>query len=215
MGQKANPYALRLGINRTWSNFWYSDKKNYANYMEIYILVEKIWREVVPSNIYEDIGVQVTMREIIISVRTTKPSLIIGVKGANINSIQEKILKKLNKRLSSFKNTHLKINIKIKEITPETSPAHICEQLSEALKAKKNVKNLTAYLARSAMQSGCLGLKIIVGGRINGIAIARSTMKKFGSVPLQTLTSNIYYSNKQVLTKSGCCGVKCVMAMVN
>jgi small subunit ribosomal protein S3 len=215
MGQKVDPYAIRIGINRTWGNFWYADKKNYRNYTEMYLTVERLWEKNVESNLYDSIAVQITMREIIIFVKTHRPSMIIGQKGVNINRIQSQIYNGLLKHLPNFKNSRLQVNIKIKEVTPETSPSVVCEQLKEALIAKKNYKNLIRYQAMAAMQNGCLGMQIIISGRINGVAIARTFMKKFGSVPLQTLMANINTSYKQVLTKSGCCGVKCLMALAN
>lgn len=215
MGQKVNPTAIRLGINTTWSNFWSTDKKTYRNSTELYLTVDRLWKKYVASNLYEDISVQINMREIVIFVTTHRPNVIIGQKGVNINKFQDQIQKGIVKILPEFKKMKLNINIKIKEVSPETSPVVMCEQINDALIAKRDYKKILKYLAVAAMQNGALGVKFVVSGRIGGRAIASSVMKKFGSIPLQTLSANIHQAQKHVLTKSGCCGVTCTIALAS
>lgn len=216
MGQKVNPTAVRLGINTNWSNFWSGDKKTYRNSTKLYLAVERLWKKNVDSSLYEDISVQINMREIIIFVNTHRPNLIIGQKGSNINKIQDKIQKGLLSVLPEFKKMNLNINIKIKEASPETSPAIIAHQIHDALMAKKDFKKTIKFLAESAMHNGgALGLMVRVSGRIGGRAIASSMMKKYGSIPLQSLNVKINQAQKHVLTKSGCCGVTCTIALAS
>jgi small subunit ribosomal protein S3 len=214
MGQKVHPTAFRLGINTTWSNFWSGDKKTYRTSTKLYLTVERLWQKYVDSSLYENISVQINMREIIIFVNTHKPNLVIGQKGSNINKIQSQIQKGLLKMIPEFKEMNLNINIKIKETSPEISPAIIAHQIHDALMAKKDFKKTIKFLAESAMYNGgALGLLVKVSGRIGGRAIASTVTKKYGSVPLQTLNVKINQAQKHVLTKSGCCGVTCLVAL--
>ena len=213
MGQKVNPKAIRLGINETWSNLWSGDKKNYSKSTQLYLQVKRIWEKNVDANLYEDISVQINMREIVIFVRTHKAHIIIGQKGNNINKIQSQLISGLKKTVPWFKEMNLNVNIKIKETNAELSPGIIAHQIHDALMEKKDFKKTMKFLAEMALENGALGLLIRVSGRIGGKAIASSMLKKFGSVSLQTLNVKFKQAQKHVLTKSGCCGVTCIIAL--
>ena len=215
MGQKVHPEAVRLGINTTWSNFWSGDKKTYRNFTQLYLAVDKLWQTHVDENLYEDINVQINMREIVIFVNTHKPNVIIGHKGANINKTQSQLQKGLEKLVPGFKNMKLNINIKIKDTAPETSPAIINGQINDALVAKKDYKRVVRGLAKLAREKGALGMRTRVKGRINGKAIASCTQMKFGSIPLHTLSVKIKKHVRHVYTKSGRIGVTTILALAN
>lgn len=206
MGSKVHPYGFRIGKTMDWFNSWYGDKQTYPEYVSTYLNLEREWKKIVESNLYANYKVQITSSEILIVVNTHKPSLIIGLKGAKVNKIQEDLTNRLKR----------KVSVKINEVKPELTPEVICEMLSEALIAKKDHKFIMKNCGKSAMQSGaCKGIFMNCEGRIRGATIARADKKKFGSIPLQTIDANIAVAQKQVLTKSGACGVKVVMCYHN
>jgi small subunit ribosomal protein S3 len=215
MGQKVHPKAIRLGINETWGNLWSGDKKTYNKSTQLYLEVKRIWEKNVNSSLYEEISVQINMREIVIFVSTHKPHIIIGQKGVNINKIQSQMINGLNRVIPGFKSMNLNINIKVKETNAEISPAIIAQQINDALMAKKDFKKTMKILAEIAMENGALGLLVKVAGRIGGKAIASTMLKKFGCIPLQSLNVKFKQAQKHVLTKSGCCGVTCIVALPN
>jgi small subunit ribosomal protein S3 len=185
MGQKVNPYGLRLGINKTWKSKWYVDPKEYANTLPRTCA----WKVI--GEAQETQGADIADLEIIrhpqritLIIHTGRPGVIIGAKGANI----EKLGKRLQKMVGK------KIQIKIKEIgRPEADAQLIAENVGRQLKARASFRRAMKMAVANAMKAGVQGAKIRVSGRLGGSEIARTEQFKEGRIPLHTFRADIDY----------------------
>jgi small subunit ribosomal protein S3 len=201
VGQKVNPFGLRLGINKTWKSKWFVDPKDYAN-----TLHEDLRLRATIAKAPETQGADIADVEIIrhpqritIIVHTGRPGVIIGAKGANI----EKLGKALQKQVGK------KIQIKIKEVSrPETNAQLIAESVSRQLRSRASFRRAIKMAVNNAMKAGVQGAKIIVGGRLAGAEMARRESYKEGRIPLHTFRADIDYGFAQAVTTFGTIGVK-------
>jgi small subunit ribosomal protein S3 len=201
VGQKVNPYGLRLGINKTWKSKWYVDPRDYASTLHEDL---QLRRTIDKSS--ETQGADISNVEIIrhpqritIIIHTGRPGVIIGAKGANI----EKLGKRLQKLVGK------KIQIKIKEISrPETDAQLIAENVSRQLRSRASFRRAMKMAVVNAMKAGVQGAKIKVAGRLGGSEMARREEYKEGRIPLHTFRADIDYGFAEAITTFGSIGVK-------
>jgi len=201
VGQKVNPFGLRLGINRTWKSKWYVDPREYASTLHEDLKI----REVIARSA-ETQGADIADVEIIrhpqritIIIHTGRPGVIIGAKGANI----EKLGKRLQKQVGR------KIQIKIKEVSrPETDAQLIAENVARQLKARASFRRAIKMAVTNAIKAGVQGAKIIVSGRLGGSEMARTEQYKEGRIPLHTFRADIDYGFTTAISTFGAIGVK-------
>ncbi len=201
MGQKVNPIGLRLGVNKTWKSKWYVDPKEYAATLhedlrlrkELFRLPETQGAEI------SDVEISRKPQRVTITVSTSRPGVLIGQKGANI----EKICASLQKY--SEKKVQVKIkNIEHAEKDAQLIAQNIARQLAGRVAYKRAMKNAIS----KATGAGVQGIKIRLSGRLGGAEIARSEWMKEGRIPLHTLRSDIDYGFATGLTTFGSIGVK-------
>jgi small subunit ribosomal protein S3 len=201
MGQKVNPIGLRLGINKTWKSKWYVDPRDYVDTLHEDL---KLRKEL--ANCPEARGAEISDIEIIrhpqritIVVKTSRPGIIIGAKGSNIEKIGSR-LQKLAKK---------KIQIKIKEVNrPEADAQLIALNVARQLRSRGSFRRSLKMAVSKAMQAGAEGVKIKVGGRLGGAEMSRVEWQQAGRVPLHTLRSDIDYGFAEANTTFGTIGVK-------
>ena len=201
MGQKVNPIGLRLGINKTWKSKWYVDPRDYVETLHEDL---KLRKEL--ENSPEARGAEISDIEIIrhpqritIVVKTSRPGIIIGAKGSNIEKIGNR-LQKLAKK---------KIQIKIKEVKrPEGDAQLIAMNVARQLKARGSFRRALKISVSKAMQAGVEGVKIRISGRLGGAEMSRIEWQQAGRVPLHTLRSDIDYGFFEAKTTFGTIGVK-------
>ncbi|MCF7914151.1 MAG: 30S ribosomal protein S3 [Spirochaetaceae bacterium] len=201
MGQKVNPIGLRLGINKTWKSKWYVDPRDYVETLHEDL---KLRKEL--ENSPEARGAEISDIEIIrhpqritIVVKTSRPGIIIGAKGSNIEKIGNR-LQKLAKK---------KIQIKIKEVKrPEGDAQLIAMNVARQLKARGSFRRALKISVSKAMQAGVEGVKIRISGRLGGAEMSRVEWQQSGRVPLHTLRSDIDYGFFEAKTTFGTIGVK-------
>lgn len=201
MGQKVNPIGLRLGINKTWKSKWYVDPREYADTLHEEL---KLRKALLTSP--EASGAEISDLEIIrkpqritMVITTSRPGVIIGSKGANVEKLGERLQKLTDK----------KIQIKIKEVKkPEADAQLIAMNVARQLVARGSFRRAMKIAVSKAMQSGAQGVKIRLSGRIGGAEIARSEWMKEGRIPLHTLRSDIDYGFATADTSFGVVGVK-------
>ncbi len=201
MGQKVNPIGLRLGINRTWKSKWYVDPRDYVETLHEDLALR---REL--ENCPETRGAEISDIEIIrhpqritIVVKTSRPGIIIGAKGSNIEKIGAR-LQKLAKK---------KIQIKIKEVKkPEADAQIIAQNVARQLRARGSFRRALKMSVSKAMQAGTEGIKVKVSGRLGGAEMSRTEWHQDGRVPLHTLRSDIDYGFFEAKTTFGTIGVK-------
>lgn len=198
MGQKVNPVGFRLLNNKNWESVWY-DHKNYATKL---INDVKIRNFVKKNYAHCGIGSVIIERpsdKVNLIIKTSKPGVIIGKKGLDI----EKINKAVEKIAGS------KVDVKIVEIDkPDINASIIGQNIARQLEGRASFKKAMKKAMQSAMKYGALGIKVSVSGRLGGAEIARTEWYKEGSIPLHTLRSNIDYAIANAYTTYGVIGIK-------
>ena len=201
MGQKVNPVGLRLGINKTWKSKWYVDPREYADTLHEDLVIRKTL-----LNCPETKGADIADIEIIrhpqritVVIQTSRPGIIIGAKGSNIE--------KIGNRLQTIAGK--KIQIKIKEIKqPESDAQIIALNIARQLKSRSSFRRTLKMAVNNAMKTGIQGIKVKVSGRLGGAEMSRTEQYKAGRVPLHTLRANIEYGFAEADTTFGLIGVK-------
>jgi small subunit ribosomal protein S3 len=198
MGQKTSPIANRLGIVRGWESNWYGGKDAAAKLVED----EKI-RQYLKARINKGgisrIVIERTMKRVTVTIHTSRPGIIIGRGGNEVDRVKEE-LKKL---------TGKEVQINIVEIRrPELEAAIVGETIAKQLEARINYRRAVKMAIASAMRMGAEGIKVRVGGRIGGADMARTEEYKQGRIPLHTWRADIDYAISEALTIYGKLGIK-------
>jgi small subunit ribosomal protein S3 len=198
MGQKTNPIGNRLGIIRGWESNWFADK----DYAEKVVEDEKI-RTYLHARIQKGgiarIIIERTLKRITITIHTSRPGIIIGKGGQEVDRVREE-LKKL---------TGKDVQINIVEIRkPELDANIVAESIAKQLEARINYRRAIKMAIQSTIRAGAEGIKVRIAGRLNGSDMARTEEYKEGRTPLHTFRADIDYSLKEALTVYGIIGVK-------
>ena len=201
MGQKVNPIGIRLGINRTWKSRWFVDPREYAKTLHEDLALRKTLETCVETRGAEISDVEIVRhpQRITIVVQTSRPGIIIGAKGSNIEKIGSRLQKIADK----------KIQIKIKEVKrPEVDAQLIAQNVARQLRMRGSFRRAMKMAISNAMRAGVQGIKIRIGGRLGGAEMSRTEQYKDGRVPLHTLRAHIDYGFAESHTTFGLIGVK-------
>ncbi len=199
MGQKTNPIGNRLGIIRGWDSNWFGGKDFADNVVED-AKIRKYLRARVHKGGISRIVLERTLKRITVTIHTSRPGIIIGKGGAEVDKIREE-LKKLTKK---------DVQINIVEIRkPELDAYIVAESVAKQLEARINFRRASKMAIQSTMRAGAEGIKIRVAGRLNGAEMARSEEFKQGRTPLHTFRADIDYALVEAQTVYGKIGVKC------
>ena len=198
MGQKVNPSGLRLGINRTWDSRWYSEDK-YGVFLENDIKIRKYIESGLKKAGLSKIIIERSSKKIIIAIHASRPGIIIGKKGSDIE--------KLKKELSKLSGSEINLNI-VETKKPELDAKVVADNIAIQLENRAATKRVIKRAVQSALKLGAQGIRVSVGGRIGGAEIARLEWFKEGRIPLHTLRANIDYAVSTAKTTYGTCGVK-------
>jgi len=198
MGQKVNPIGIRLGINKTWSSRWYS-KSNYAKLLHEDLSIKKYVEEKLKSASISKITIERAAKKLRIAIFSSRPGIIIGKKGADIESLKIKLTKM----------SKLEVFIDIKEVRkPEVEAKLVADNIATQLEKRISFRRAMKKAVQSSMRLGAKGVKIVCSGRLGGAEIARTEKYAEGSVPLHTLRSDIDYATAEAETTYGICGIK-------
>jgi small subunit ribosomal protein S3 len=198
MGQKVNPIGLRLGIIRGWDSNWYGGK-DYGDKLVEDEKIRKYLRVRIPKGGIAKVIIERTLKRITITVHTSRPGIVIGRGGQEVDTIREEIKKITGKDVQI--NIH---EIKRPELDARLVGENIAQQIENRFSYKRALKNAI----QSTMKMGADGIKVRISGRLNGGEIARSEMYKEGRTPLHTLRSNIDYALVEAQTVYGKIGIK-------
>lgn len=201
MGQKVNPYGLRLGINKSWKSKWFVDPRNYADALHEDLKIRKLVLGLEETKNADIADIEITRhpQRIVLVIQTARPGIIIGQKGATIEKISEKLQKEFGKA----------IQVKVKEIKkPEIEAQLIAINVARQLKGRASFRRTLKMSASTAMKNGAQGVKIIISGRLGGAEMSRTESIMLGRVPLHTLRANIDYGFSEAFTTFGAIGVK-------
>ena len=198
MGQKVNPNGLRLGINKTWSSRWYS-KKDYAKLLHEDLEIKKYIQEKLASASISKIIIERAAKKLRITIYSSRPGIIIGKKGADIESLKNKLTEM----------SKLEVYLDIKEVRkPEVEAKLVAENIASQLEKRISFRRAMKKAVQSSMRLGVKGVKVVCSGRLGGAEIARTEKYHLGSVPLHTLRSDIDYATAEAETTYGICGIK-------
>ena len=198
MGQKVNPSGLRLGINRTRDSKWYSEEK-YSEFLENDLKIRKYVESELKKAGLSKIVIERSSKKIIIAIHASRPGIIIGKKGSDIE--------KLKKKLSALTGSEVNLNI-IETKKPELDAKVVADNIAMQIENRAATKRVMKRAVQSALKLGAKGIRVCVGGRIGGAEIARVEWFKEGRVPLHTLRAKIDYAVATAKTTYGTCGVK-------
>ena len=198
MGQKVNPNGIRLGINRTWSSRWFSGTK-YSSLLHQDLEIKKYVEKALKNASISKVNIERAAKKIRIAIYSSRPGIIIGKKGADIES--------LKKKLSEMSN--LEVFLDIKEVRkPEVEAKLVAENIANQLEKRISFRRAMKKAVQSSMRLGAKGVKVVCSGRLGGAEIARTEKYHEGSVPLHTLRSDIDYATAEAETTYGICGIK-------
>lgn len=199
MGQKVNPIGLRLGINRTWESRWYAGKKDYADKVHQDLELRKFIKKELKQAGISRVVIERAADKVKVNIHSSRPGVIIGKKGADIEVLKKKITKKIGSP----------VNLNIIEIRkPEADAQLIAETIANQLERRVSFRRAMKRAQQSAMRLGVGGIRINCAGRLGGAEIARTEWYREGRVPLQTLRADIDYGFAEALTTYGIIGVK-------
>src|SRR5881397_2249738 len=199
MGQKVHPYGFRLGFNKTWRSRWFA-KQNYAKLLQEDLELKKTLTDRLKSAGVSLIEVDRPGNKLRVIIKTARPGIIIGRKGAEIDKLKQELAKK----------TKRDIFVDIQEVhKPELDAQLVSESIALQLEKRVGFRRAMRKAVDSALRFGCKGIKVRVSGRLNGNEIARSEWYLQGRLPLHTLRADIEYGFSEAKTTYGVIGVKC------
>jgi small subunit ribosomal protein S3 len=203
MGQKVHPFGYRVGITEAHRSRWYAPKALYGELLvedyRIRTFVDKRLNRTPPFAAVSDIHIERTREELTVVVKTARPGLVIGPKGAEVDRLTEELQYM----------TGRKVSIKIMEIkNPDLDAQLIAEGVAEQLKKRASFRRIVKMRAEAAMQVGAKGVRILIAGRLGGADMSRRLDTRLGAMPLSSLQANIDYGFAESNTTYGVIGVK-------
>ena len=198
MGQKTNPIGLRLGIIKSWESRWFSEK-NYSGLLQEDINLRRFLMKRLSSAGISKIVIERPAKLANITLFTSRPGVIIGKKGSDI----EKLKKSVTKMVSGDVNINI-VEIKKPELDSQLVADNIAQQLEKRVAFRRAMKRAV----QSAMRLGAEGIRVNCSGRLGGAEIARTEWYREGRVPLHTLRADVDYGVSRANTTYGICGVK-------
>jgi small subunit ribosomal protein S3 len=198
MGQKVHPYGFRLGFNKPWRSRWFA-KQGYAKLLQEDLELKDALRERLKSAGVSSIEVDRPGNKLRVTIRTSRPGIIIGRKGAEIEKLKQDMARK----------TKREVFIDIQEVhKPELDAQLVSESIALQLEKRVAFRRAMRKAVDSALRFGCKGIKVRVSGRLNGAEIARSEWYLQGQLPLHTLRADIDYGFAEAHTTYGVIGIK-------
>jgi len=198
MGQKVHPYGFRLGFNKPWRSRWFA-KQGYSKLLQEDLELKETLLDRLKSAGVSSIEVDRPGNKLRVTIRTSRPGIIIGRKGAEIEKLKQDMARK----------TKREVFIDIQEVhKPELDAQLVCESIGLQLEKRVAFRRAMRKAVDSALRFGCKGIKVRVSGRLNGAEIARSEWYLQGQLPLHTLRADIDYGFAEAHTTYGVIGIK-------
>ena len=199
MGHKVHPIGFRLGIAKDWNSKWFAKKGLYAEYLAADLKVRALLKDKLAQAGVSKITISRPQKNADITIFTARPGVVIGKKGEDIE--------KLRKEVSAIMGVDAHINVS--EVRkPELDAQLVAESIAQQLERRIMFRRAMKRSVQNAMRIGALGIKVNVGGRLNGAEIARSEWYREGRVPLHTLRADIDYGFAEAHTTYGVIGIK-------
>jgi small subunit ribosomal protein S3 len=198
MGRKVNPVGFRLGVSSDWESTWFAEK-NYTEFLHEDLKIREIIQGELTRAGVSRIEVERAANKVDVTLYTSKPGIVIGKQGSNVDRIRKLLENKVGR----------KVNVKIEEIkVPETDAHLVAESIAEQLQRRVSYRRAMKHAVQQAMRRGAKGVKIRLAGRLGGADMSREVKEMEGRVPLHTLRAQIDYANVHAHTTYGRIGVK-------
>jgi len=199
MGQKVSPVGLRIGINKGWEANWYANKSNFGETLEKDLKIRKYLDKRLENAGISSIGIERNAKRCEVIIHTSKPGVIIGKGGEEIENLKKELVKLTNE------NVQISI-VDIKK--PDLDANLVAKSIAEQIENRASFRMAQKKAIRNVMKSGAKGVKTSVSGRLNGADIARSEGYSEGTIPLHTLRADVDYATAEADTTFGKIGVK-------
>lgn len=198
MGQKTHPYGFRLGYNKTWHSRWYAEADYADTLVEDVKLRQQLKDRLAHAGVSE-IDIERSGDRMRITIYTSRPGIIIGRKGSEVDKLRDDLVKQLGRE----------VHINIQEVQrPELDAQLVAESIAGQLMRRVSFRRAMRKAMESAFRFGAKGVKIMVSGRLGGHEIARTEWYQEGRLPLHTLKADIDYGLAESKTSWGLIGVK-------
>lgn len=199
MGQKVNPNGLRLGINKDWDSKWYASKKDYSKFLINDVKIRKYFEKDGKDAGIAKVQIERNDKRTEVIVHTSKPGVIIGRGGEEIEKIKKAISKEINED----------VQISIVDIKkPDMNAQIVANSIASQIENRASFRMAQKRAIRNAMKAGAKGIKTLVSGRLGGADMARSEGYTEGTIPLHTLRADVDYATAEADTTFGKIGVK-------
>ncbi|MCJ7872917.1 30S ribosomal protein S3 [Marinovum sp. 2_MG-2023] len=199
MGNKTNPIGMRLQVNRTWDSRWYADTKDYGDLLMEDIAIRDFIHEECKQAGISRVIIERPHKKCRVTVHTARPGVIIGKKGADIETLRKKI--------ANMTSSELHLNI-VEVRKPELDARLVGESIAQQLERRVSFRRAMKRAVQNAMRMGALGIRVNVAGRLGGAEIARTEWYREGRVPLHTLRADIDHAHVEATTAYGIIGIK-------
>jgi len=204
VGHKVNPYGFRLGVIYPWKSKWYA-RKDYAQALHEDVRVRKYIHSKLTRAGISSVDIERKGDQVQVFIRTARPGIVIGRKGAEVDRIRKDIEKMTGKRVDVKVED---MNQSASELRPETDAALLAQSTAEQLVGRVSFRRAMRRTVQTAMKAGALGVRVQCGGRLGGAEMSRREWYREGRVPLHTLRAKIDYGTAEAKTTFGVIGVK-------
>jgi len=202
MGQKVNPFGIRLGITRDWMSKWYAGKKQFPVLLHKDFRVREFLTQKLKDASVSRIQIERAAKRVNITIQTARPGIVIGKKGEDIEKLRQETAKLLGMAVAD-------VRLNISEIRkPELDSKLVADSIAQQIEKRVMFRRAMKRAVMSTMRSGALGVKVRVSGRLNGSEIARTEWYREGRIPLHTFRADIDYGLSEARTTYGVIGVK-------
>jgi small subunit ribosomal protein S3 len=199
MGQKVHPTGIRLGIVKDWNSRWYANSQDYSVFLHQDLKVREYIKKKLAHASVSRIQINRPANNAHITIHTARPGIVIGKKGEDIDLLRQEISKMIG----------IPVQLNVEEIRkPELDSQLVAESIAQQLEKRIMYRRAMKRAVTNTMRLGAEGIKINVGGRLNGAEIARSEWYREGRVPLHTLRADIDYATAEANTTYGIIGIK-------
>ena len=204
MGHKVNPYGFRLGVIYPWKSNWFA-RRDYATQLHEDVWIRKHIRSRLARAGISSIDIERKGDQIWVYIRTARPGIVIGRKGAEVDRIRKDIERVTKKRVDVKVED---MNSAASEARPETDATLLSQGVAEQLAGRVSFRRAMRRAVQTAMRSGALGVRVQCGGRLGGTEMSRREWYREGRVPLHTLRAKIDFGQAEAKTTFGQIGVK-------
>lgn len=203
MGQKVNPRLFRTGIIFSWDSKWFARGEHYVQWLREDVEIKKFLNKLLVAASVAKIEIERTSSVISILIHTAKPGVVIGRQGAGVEDLKTKVQKKF----FGSKKITIKLNI-IEVDSPGLNSQLVLKTMIDDIEKRMPYRRVLRQTIDRVQKGGATGVKVLIGGRLNGAEIANREKLVWGKVPLHTLRAHIDYARGTAHTMAGTIGIK-------